>query len=71
MVEPAFRLPWIQDVVISTSAGHIELLQALVSKYNFHKVTVVQGGTTRHRSIHAGVKSLLKGKGGPADVITR
>ena len=37
------------------------LLQDLIVMYNFDKVTVVEGGTTRHRSIHAAVKALQQG----------
>ncbi|XP_070175424.1 uncharacterized protein [Littorina saxatilis] len=58
IVSTGNRLPWIQSIVISTSKRHVEELRELVSRYGFDKVVVVEGGSTRHRSIHAGVKTL-------------
>ncbi|XP_076455877.1 D-ribitol-5-phosphate cytidylyltransferase-like isoform X2 [Babylonia areolata] len=52
------RLPWVQHIVISTSAVFMDLLKQLTVQYGFDKVTVVEGGTTRHRSIYAGVRAL-------------
>ena len=39
----------------------MDLLQDLMGTYNFDKVTLVEGGTTRHRSIHAAVRALKQG----------
>ena len=39
----------------------MDLLQDLMGTYNFDKVTLVEGGTTRHRSIHAAVRALQQG----------
>ncbi|KAL8594675.1 hypothetical protein ACOMHN_052408 [Nucella lapillus] len=57
-IDSFHRAAWIQQIVISTSAAHLELLKELTVRYGFDKVTLVEGGTTRHRSIHAGVKAL-------------
>ena len=39
----------------------MDLLRDLMGMYNFDKVTLVEGGTTRHRSIRAAVRALQQG----------
>jgi 2-C-methyl-D-erythritol 4-phosphate cytidylyltransferase len=52
----------VKRIVLSASENQIERLKTLAEHYGFNKVSVVEGGSTRHRSICAAVRALLQSK---------
>ncbi|KAK7478838.1 hypothetical protein BaRGS_00029937 [Batillaria attramentaria] len=57
-IECFHRHAWIRQIVVATSKEHVDLLRDIVDKAGFSRVMVVEGGATRHRSIHAALKTL-------------
>lgn len=56
------RINWISDVIVVVSPENIETMKTIVEKYSHKKVTVVEGGITRHRSIFNGLKVFAENK---------
>ncbi|XP_067686158.1 D-ribitol-5-phosphate cytidylyltransferase-like [Haliotis asinina] len=52
------RLPWIKFIIVTVSESCKDTMLQLVTDYNLHKVTVVVGSSTRHRSIYNGIKAV-------------
>ncbi|KAJ8306885.1 hypothetical protein KUTeg_014969 [Tegillarca granosa] len=52
------RIPWIQKIVVTVSKNYVDYVKGLTQKYGYEKVTVVEGGAARHRSIYCGLKAL-------------
>ncbi|XP_071103155.1 D-ribitol-5-phosphate cytidylyltransferase-like [Haliotis cracherodii] len=52
------RFPWIKFIIVTVSESCKDTMLQLVTDYNLHKVTVVAGSTTRHRSIYNGIKAV-------------
>ncbi|NWR17587.1 ISPD cytidylyltransferase, partial [Emberiza fucata] len=50
------RISWISDIVVVASPENIETMKTIIEKYGHKRVTVVEGGITRHRSIFNGLK---------------
>ncbi|XP_048806996.1 D-ribitol-5-phosphate cytidylyltransferase isoform X2 [Lagopus muta] len=50
------RVSWISDIIVVVSPENIETMKSIIEKYGHKKVTVTEGGTTRHRSIFNGLK---------------
>ncbi|KAM4689416.1 D-ribitol-5-phosphate cytidylyltransferase [Discoglossus pictus] len=50
------RIKWIQDIVVVVATESIELMRSIIHNYGHKRVTVVEGGVTRHRSILNGLK---------------
>jgi len=55
------KIKWIQNITVPVSEKHAARMKDKISEWKFTKTNIVIGGTTRHRSIHAGLQSLLKG----------
>ncbi|XP_025003176.2 D-ribitol-5-phosphate cytidylyltransferase isoform X2 [Gallus gallus] len=58
---PTFPTPspwvsWISDIIVVVSPENIETMKSIIEKYGHKKVTVAEGGITRHRSIFNGLK---------------
>ncbi|XP_038058196.1 D-ribitol-5-phosphate cytidylyltransferase-like [Patiria miniata] len=62
------RLSWIEKILVAVSPEWEGHMTELIQRYKFTKVGLVNGGTSRHRSIQNGVRHLqdhiLKGLGG-------
>ncbi|NXU50943.1 ISPD cytidylyltransferase, partial [Turnix velox] len=54
------RVGWISNIIVVVSPENIETMKSIVEKYGHKRVTVVQGGVTRHRSIFNGLKVLAE-----------
>ncbi|OXB76949.1 UNVERIFIED_CONTAM: hypothetical protein H355_012443, partial [Colinus virginianus] len=50
------RVSWISDIIVVVSPENIETMKSIVEKYGHKRVTVAEGGITRHRSIFNGLK---------------
>ncbi|XP_032548440.1 D-ribitol-5-phosphate cytidylyltransferase isoform X1 [Chiroxiphia lanceolata] len=50
------RISWISDIIVVVSPENIETMKTIIEKYGHKRVTVVEGGITRHRSIFNGLK---------------
>ncbi|XP_050794649.1 D-ribitol-5-phosphate cytidylyltransferase isoform X2 [Gopherus flavomarginatus] len=50
------RVNWISDIVVVVSLENIETMKSIIKKYGHKRITVVEGGMTRHRSIFNGLK---------------
>eukprot|EP00076_Gallus_gallus_P037638 XP_025003176.1 D-ribitol-5-phosphate cytidylyltransferase isoform X2 [Gallus gallus] len=58
---PTFLTPspwvsWISDIIVVVSPENIETMKSIIEKYGHKRVTVAEGGITRHRSIFNGLK---------------
>ncbi|NXU36439.1 ISPD cytidylyltransferase, partial [Drymodes brunneopygia] len=54
------RISWISDIIVVVSPENIETMKSIIEKYGHKRVTVVEGGRTRHRSIFNGLKVFAK-----------
>ncbi|GAB0184564.1 D-ribitol-5-phosphate cytidylyltransferase [Grus japonensis] len=50
------RISWISDIIVVVSPENIRTMKSIIEKYGHKRVTVVEGGITRHRSIFNGLK---------------
>ncbi|XP_075070170.1 D-ribitol-5-phosphate cytidylyltransferase [Mixophyes fleayi] len=61
------RVGWISDIVVVVAAESVDLMKTIVRKYGHKRVTLVEGGVTRHRSIFNGLRVFIEGHSlGPA-----
>ncbi|XP_073189903.1 D-ribitol-5-phosphate cytidylyltransferase isoform X3 [Lepidochelys kempii] len=56
------RINWISDIVVAVSLENIETMKSIIEKYGHKRITVVEGGMTRHRSIFNGLKIFPESK---------
>uniref|UniRef100_A0A8C5T259 D-ribitol-5-phosphate cytidylyltransferase n=1 Tax=Malurus cyaneus samueli TaxID=2593467 RepID=A0A8C5T259_9PASS len=56
------RISWISDIIVVVSPENIETMKTIIEKYGHKRVTVVEGGITRHRSIFNGLKVFADNK---------
>nr|XP_048694245.1 D-ribitol-5-phosphate cytidylyltransferase isoform X3 [Caretta caretta] len=56
------RINWISDIVVVVSLENIETMKSIIEKYGHKRITVVEGGMTRHRSIFNGLKIFPESK---------
>ena len=52
------RITWIEKVILAIASDRKECVNKLIQRYQLTKVELVNGGTSRHRSIQNGVKHL-------------
>ncbi|XP_030638350.1 D-ribitol-5-phosphate cytidylyltransferase [Chanos chanos] len=60
------RVSWIKAIVVVVAKETQDLMQSIVHKFHHVKVKVVQGGSTRHRSIYNGLQALSEQTDGSA-----
>ncbi|XP_041372273.1 D-ribitol-5-phosphate cytidylyltransferase-like [Gigantopelta aegis] len=51
------RFDWVKTIMLTVSKDYIDGVRKLVADYNLNKVTVIEGGMTRHRSIFKGIQA--------------
>uniref|UniRef100_A0A8D0H595 D-ribitol-5-phosphate cytidylyltransferase n=1 Tax=Sphenodon punctatus TaxID=8508 RepID=A0A8D0H595_SPHPU len=56
------RISWISNIVVVVSLENIETMKSVIKKYGHKRITVVEGGLTRHRSIFNGLKIFVENK---------
>ncbi|KAM5156847.1 D-ribitol-5-phosphate cytidylyltransferase [Mantella aurantiaca] len=59
-MEAMERVSWISDVVVAVAAESVDLMKSIVRQYGHKRVTLVEGGATRHRSIFNGLRAFLE-----------
>ncbi|KAL9967254.1 hypothetical protein ACROYT_G025439 [Oculina patagonica] len=60
---------WIKEIVVPISKNYLEVAQQILSEFSHHKVRLVCGGSTRHRSIWNGIQSLTADGRSPPTVV--
>ncbi|XP_072547751.1 D-ribitol-5-phosphate cytidylyltransferase [Salminus brasiliensis] len=56
-IETFERIPWIEAIVVVVAKESHDLMLHIVHKFHHTKVKVVEGGTSRHRSIFNGLQA--------------
>ncbi|XP_069318031.1 D-ribitol-5-phosphate cytidylyltransferase isoform X3 [Eulemur rufifrons] len=51
---------WIKDIVVAVTGENIEAMNGIIQKYQHKRISVVEAGVTRHRSIFNGLKALAE-----------
>uniref|UniRef100_A0A8C9A463 D-ribitol-5-phosphate cytidylyltransferase n=1 Tax=Prolemur simus TaxID=1328070 RepID=A0A8C9A463_PROSS len=54
------RVCWIKDIVVAVTGENIEAMNSIIQKYQHKRISVVEAGVTRHRSIFNGLKALAE-----------
>ncbi|NXY90969.1 ISPD cytidylyltransferase, partial [Alcedo cyanopectus] len=54
------RISWITNIIVVVSPENMETMKSITQKYSHKRVTVVEGGMTRHRSIFNGLRVLAE-----------
>ncbi|XP_036285174.1 D-ribitol-5-phosphate cytidylyltransferase isoform X3 [Pipistrellus kuhlii] len=54
------RVCWIKDIVVSVTRENMEVMKDIIQKYQHERVSLVEAGVTRHRSIFNGLKALAE-----------
>ncbi|KAK2845062.1 hypothetical protein Q5P01_011721 [Channa striata] len=52
------RVSWIQSIAVVVAKENMDLMTDIIQRFQHKKVQVVEGGSTRHRSICNGVRAL-------------
>uniref|UniRef100_A0A4X2LUB5 D-ribitol-5-phosphate cytidylyltransferase n=1 Tax=Vombatus ursinus TaxID=29139 RepID=A0A4X2LUB5_VOMUR len=52
------RVSWIKDIVVAVTSENMDMMRAIIHQYQHQRVTLVEAGATRHRSIFNGLKAL-------------
>lgn len=58
-------MPWIESVVAVVAKESRDLMLHIIQQFQHTKVKVVEGGTTRHRSIFSGLQAFSESTEGP------
>ncbi|KAK2096254.1 hypothetical protein P7K49_025288 [Saguinus oedipus] len=57
----AYRLVfWIKDIVVVVTGKNMEVMKSIIEKYQHKRISLVEAGVTRHRSIFNGLKALAE-----------
>ncbi|XP_074235660.1 D-ribitol-5-phosphate cytidylyltransferase isoform X3 [Saimiri boliviensis] len=54
------RVCWIKDIVVAVTGENMEVMKSIIQKYQHKRVSLVEAGVTRHRSIFSGLKALAE-----------
>ncbi|KAJ6666575.1 hypothetical protein lerEdw1_020298 [Lerista edwardsae] len=57
-----YRISWISDIAVVVSPENMEIMKSVIKKYGHKRTTVVEGGTTRHRSIFNGLEIFVENR---------
>ncbi|XP_026790925.3 D-ribitol-5-phosphate cytidylyltransferase isoform X1 [Pangasianodon hypophthalmus] len=64
-IETFERIPWIESIVVVVAKESHDLMLHIIHQFHHTKVKVVEGGTTRHRSIFKGLQAFSESTEGP------
>lgn len=59
-LEALERVGWISDIVVVVASESVDLMKNIVHRYGHKRVTLVEGGETRHRSIFSGLRAFME-----------
>ncbi|KAL4696190.1 hypothetical protein H8957_001583 [Semnopithecus entellus] len=54
------RVCWIKDIVVAVTGENMEVMKSIIQKYQHKRISLVEAGVTRHRSIFSGLKALAE-----------
>ncbi|XP_053409570.1 D-ribitol-5-phosphate cytidylyltransferase isoform X6 [Nycticebus coucang] len=54
------RVCWIKDIVVAVTSENMEAMNSIIQKYQHKRISLVEAGVTRHRSIFNGLKALAE-----------
>uniref|UniRef100_A0A5F5PK86 D-ribitol-5-phosphate cytidylyltransferase n=1 Tax=Equus caballus TaxID=9796 RepID=A0A5F5PK86_HORSE len=54
------RVCWIKDIVVAVTGENMEVMKGIVQRYQHKRISLVEAGVTRHRSIFNGLKALAE-----------
>ncbi|TSN03419.1 D-ribitol-5-phosphate cytidylyltransferase [Bagarius yarrelli] len=64
-IETFERIPWIERIVVVVAKDSYDPMLHIIQQFHHAKVKVVEGGTTRHRSIFSGLQAFSESSNGP------
>nr|XP_056713064.1 D-ribitol-5-phosphate cytidylyltransferase [Euleptes europaea] len=53
-------ISWISHIVVVVSLDNVEIMRSIVKQYGHKRTVIVEGGTSRHRSIFNGLEIFVK-----------
>ncbi|XP_015994937.2 D-ribitol-5-phosphate cytidylyltransferase [Rousettus aegyptiacus] len=56
------RVCWIKDIVVAVTGENMDAMKDLIQRYQHKRISLVEAGVTRHRSIFNGLKALAEGQ---------
>ncbi|EDO42477.1 predicted protein [Nematostella vectensis] len=68
-IEAFERVSWIKEVIVVISKDKLVYMEDIIEEFKHNKVRIVEGGTTRHRSICNGIKGLVCDGRNPPEVV--
>ncbi|XP_020919064.1 isoprenoid synthase domain-containing protein isoform X2 [Sus scrofa] len=54
------RVCWIKDIVVAVTGENMEAMKGIIQRYQHKRISLVEAGVTRHRSIFNGLKALAE-----------
>ncbi|XP_066210020.1 D-ribitol-5-phosphate cytidylyltransferase isoform X1 [Saccopteryx leptura] len=54
------RVCWIKDIVVAVTGENLETMKSIIQRYQHKRISLVEAGVTRHRSIFNGLKALAE-----------
>ncbi|KAB0375743.1 hypothetical protein FD755_012386 [Muntiacus reevesi] len=54
------RVSWIKDIVVAVTRENMETMKGIIQRYQHKRISLVEAGVTRHRSIFNGLKALAE-----------
>ncbi|KAM7120796.1 D-ribitol-5-phosphate cytidylyltransferase isoform 2-T2 [Molossus nigricans] len=54
------RVCWIKDIVVAVTPENMEAMRGIIQRYQHRRISLVEAGVTRHRSIFNGLKALAE-----------
>uniref|UniRef100_A0A8W4FMT5 D-ribitol-5-phosphate cytidylyltransferase n=1 Tax=Sus scrofa TaxID=9823 RepID=A0A8W4FMT5_PIG len=51
---------WIKDIVVAVTGENMEAMKGIIQRYQHKRISLVEAGVTRHRSIFNGLKALAE-----------
>ncbi|XP_057160525.1 D-ribitol-5-phosphate cytidylyltransferase isoform X2 [Ursus arctos] len=54
------RVCWIKDIVVAVTGENMDRMKGIIQKYQHQRISLVEAGVTRHRSIFNGLKALAE-----------
>ncbi|XP_029774916.1 D-ribitol-5-phosphate cytidylyltransferase [Suricata suricatta] len=57
---PRLGVYWIKDIVVAVTGENMEAMKSIIQKYQHQRISLVEAGVTRHRSIFNGLKALAE-----------
>ncbi|XP_068829341.1 D-ribitol-5-phosphate cytidylyltransferase isoform X3 [Capricornis sumatraensis] len=54
------RVSWIKDIIVAVTGENMETMKGIIQRYQHKRISLVEAGVTRHRSIFNGLKALAE-----------